>query len=225
MEGNNTRPRLRLITGFALDARAITVMGFSRDEVEAWDLLPPMESESLRDYALRMSEAMGHGPEDAIGGISMGGMLAMEIARLKGARKLILLSTATHPKGIRLPFRALIPLLPLIPDILIQSTFRLLPTALRRLGLIDSQGQKLLYDILSQQSITSLRRFPAMILNWEGCKPTRPYAWLQSRKDWLFKAPMHVSGVEYWPGRHHLLTVPYPGEAREWVEGVMMNDE
>ncbi len=215
-------PRLRLITGFALDARAISVMGFPETEVEAWEFLPPRPGESLPAYALRMGEAMNHRPEDALGGISFGGMLALEIARQKGARKLVLMSTITHPRGLRAPFRRLISLLPFVPDAALQAVFGALPTALGIAGLADAEQKKLLADILSRQSASWLRAFPLMIADWRGCRPTCPYAWLQSRRDWLFKPPLHLPGVDYWEGRHHLLTVPFPERTRAWVERALL---
>jgi len=55
--------------------------------------LIPMKEEGIRDYALRMAEQIDAREEFILMGLSFGGILAQEIARIKKPQKLLLFST------------------------------------------------------------------------------------------------------------------------------------
>ena len=57
------------------------------------DWLSPVDGETLKDYAKRFADLIGDNEEFILVGLSLGGMIASEIARLKSPRKVILLSS------------------------------------------------------------------------------------------------------------------------------------
>ena len=59
------------------------------------DWITPLSGESLKDYAYRFSGFIDDKEDFILVGLSLGGMVASEIARIKSPRKVILLSTVS----------------------------------------------------------------------------------------------------------------------------------
>lgn len=67
-----------------------------------WD--PPRRGESIRAYATRFAKRIPPGPF-AIGGVSLGGVIAQEIAALRRPEALIIIATLKSSREIFAPFR------------------------------------------------------------------------------------------------------------------------
>lgn len=208
--------RVLLITGFALDRRAFTRLDLP-PEFETFDLIPVRPRERLRDYAMRMAGEIGLKPGDIIGGVSLGGMLALEMARAVEVRGALIIASATHPRHIRKRFRWLCPLAPFFPDFIIRRVFRLVPTVLARQRMLDPPDQALLADIMGHFPPALLRALPPMIAGWEGCRPPARFRHLHSTGDWLIRPAGDPQTLTLLKGRNHLLTVSHPREVREWL--------
>jgi len=68
--------------------------------------IPPKKRESLKDYALRLAQAIDTTEPFGILGVSFGGMLAVEISKVYSPQITILLSTVTTHKELRWIYRA-----------------------------------------------------------------------------------------------------------------------
>ncbi len=69
------------------------------------DWIAPLSKESLKDYAHRFSGFINDKEEFILVGLSLGGMIASEIARIKTPQKTILLSTASSSNEMPWYFR------------------------------------------------------------------------------------------------------------------------
>jgi pimeloyl-ACP methyl ester carboxylesterase len=208
--------RILLITGFALDKRAFAPLDLP-PEFETFDLIPPLRREGLREYALRMAREMDLKSGDIVGGVSFGGMLALEMARAVPVRGLILIASATHPRLIRRRFRMWAPLAPFVPDFVIARLFRLIPAVLALQGMLSPEGQALLADIMGKFPPALLRSLPRMITRWPGCRPPARFRHLHSSGDWLIRPAGDPQTLALLPGRSHLITVSSPGPVRDWL--------
>jgi len=208
--------RVLLITGFALDRRAFSPLALP-PEFETFDLIPARAGESLREYALRMAGEIGLKPGDIIGGVSLGGMLALEMARAVDVRGALLIASATHPRHIRKRFRMWTWLAPCAPDFLISRVFRLVPAVLAWQRMLEPADQALLADIMGRFPPALLRAFPPMIRRWPGCRPPARFRHLHSTGDWLIRPAGDPQTLTLVKGRNHLLTVSHPREVREWL--------
>src|SRR4051812_14290579 len=112
--------RVFLITGFALDKRAFALMDLPPESYHVLDLIPIRHGETLREYARRFASEIGLSPGDVIGGVSLGGMLALEMAKVVDVAGVILIASATHPRYIRERFMIWCPLAKWVPEFLIQ---------------------------------------------------------------------------------------------------------
>ncbi len=208
--------RVLLITGFALDRRAFIRLDLP-PEFETFDLIPVRPGESLRAYALRMAAEIGLQPGDIIGGVSLGGMLALEMARAVEVKGALIIASATHPRHIRKRFLWLWPIAPLIPDFIISRVFRLVPAVLAWQKMLEPPDQALLADIMGHFPPALLRAFPPMMARWPGCRPPARFRHLHSTGDWLIRPAGDPQNLTLLKGHNHLLTVSHPREVREWL--------
>ena len=73
--------RVVLFSGMAADTRLFRSIRIPELEIVTPDHAEPAPGETLTQYAARIAEGLFIQPDDIIGGISFGGMLAGEIAR------------------------------------------------------------------------------------------------------------------------------------------------
>lgn len=105
-----SKGRLILLPGLGADQRVFgpQLEAFGQLEVPAW--LPPEPVETLPQYAARMASAIDFSPDDIVGGMSFGGMVACEMLRLRPARAGLLIASVTSPVHLPRRIRALGPL-------------------------------------------------------------------------------------------------------------------
>ncbi len=95
-------PTLYLIPGMGADARLFE--GLQREGLafQALDFIPAIPGESLKEYALRLGEGIDRSRPWIVGGVSLGGIMAGEIALAAGAESLVLISSVKN--STELPF-------------------------------------------------------------------------------------------------------------------------
>jgi pimeloyl-ACP methyl ester carboxylesterase len=209
--------RVFLITGFALDKRAFSLMDLPGDVYRTLDLIPVVKGESLREYALRMAAQIGLAPGDIIGGVSLGGMLALEMAKVVAVRGVVIIASATHPRYIRKRFKMWAPIAAFVPESVIRRIFTLIPRILALQNMLSPEGQALLADIMGKFPPALLKAFPMMILRWPGCQPPARFRHIHSDGDWLIRPNGDPATLTILPGRNHLITVSHPKAVRELV--------
>lgn len=209
--------RVLLITGFALDKRAFNLMNLPGDTFRTFDLIPVRTGESLREYALRMAGEIGLAPGDIIGGVSLGGMLALEMAKAIQVRGVLLIASSTHPRQIRRRFKMWGPLASRLPRWVVRRIFTLVPRVLAWQRMLTPPAQALLVDIMGRFPIDMLQTFPMMILRWQGCEPPQRFRHIHSDGDWLIRPAGNPASLEIVRGKNHLITVSHPEVVREWL--------
>ena len=209
--------RVFLITGFALDKRAFDPLHLPAEPYELIDLIPILKGETLQTYAGRMAKVIGLKEGDIVGGVSLGGMLALEMAKIIRVRGVILIASATHPKFIRNPFLTLAPIAPFVPDFLIRQIFKMVPRILKWQRMLSPEGQALLTDIMGQFPPSLLRQFPPLIRKWPGCTPPENFLRIHSDGDWLIKPDGYNENKTLLKGKNHLITVSHPKEVRAFI--------
>jgi pimeloyl-ACP methyl ester carboxylesterase len=83
---------LYCISGLGADERVFSKLRISGYELKPVRWLQPLPGEQLTSYALRLTEQVEE-PDPVLLGLSFGGMMAIEISRLKSVSKIILLSS------------------------------------------------------------------------------------------------------------------------------------
>ena len=107
------------ISGFGADERVFSKLDFGENEVHFIPWKIPEKKETISSYAKRMSEDIIH-PNPILVGLSFGGMMSIEIAKLIPLEKIILLSSISTSRELplymkiagRLHLNRLIPMRP-----------------------------------------------------------------------------------------------------------------
>ncbi|MDB5050632.1 MAG: hypothetical protein JWO30_3703 [Fibrobacteres bacterium] len=209
--------RVFLITGFALDKHAFDFMDLPGETYHTLDLIPILKGETLRQYALRMASEIGLAAGDVIGGVSLGGMLALEMAKAVDVSGVVLIASTTHPRHIRKRFKMWAPLARWVPEPVIRIIFTMIPRILALQNMLSPEGQALLGDIMGKFPPKLLKTFPMMILGWPGCEPPANFRHIHSDGDWLIRPAGDPATLTLLPGKNHLITVSHPQEVRELV--------
>lgn len=89
------------ISGLGADERAFYKIKLPRGYQAVFlDWITPLASESFPDYAKRFSQSIKQDEEFVLIGLSFGGMLASEIAKITSPRKLIIISSLSSYKEL-----------------------------------------------------------------------------------------------------------------------------
>ncbi len=117
------KPTIYIISGLGADKRMFQNFSFDGFKVIYMDWISPLENETLQNYAFRISENIND--ENAILiGLSFGGILAVEISKIKRFKNIFLLSSAKTKYEIPLYYRVLgkLNLLKFLPNSLLKQT-------------------------------------------------------------------------------------------------------
>lgn len=98
------RKQLYIFSGLGVDERVFKNMDFSGFEVTFIRWIKPLEKESIESYAKRLSEQITE-IKPILVGLSLGGMIAIEVAKLLETDKVILIASAKTKHEIPFYYR------------------------------------------------------------------------------------------------------------------------
>jgi pimeloyl-ACP methyl ester carboxylesterase len=114
---------LYCIAGLGADKNVFQYLDLSFIQPVFVDWLPPNENETLQHYALRIKEKYIHDAEPLIFGLSLGGMIAVEIAKSNPSAKAIIISSAKTKNEIPFYWKAFkyLPVYKVLPEWLLKQ--------------------------------------------------------------------------------------------------------
>ncbi len=129
------------------------------------------EGSSLNHYASALAGRVDASRAHALIGVSMGGMVAQELALLTKPKRTVIISSWKGPQEMPTPLRLL---RGTHPERLLTPAFlkRLLPVVRWQMGLEDADDERLFDAFTRDTAIEQLRVQIAAVLAWEG--PERP---------------------------------------------------
>jgi pimeloyl-ACP methyl ester carboxylesterase len=130
------------------------------------DWIPPLSNESLSSYALRLAEKIDVTREFSLIGLSMGGMLTIEISNLFNPVHTILISSIPSAKHLPVYYRFLgaLQLHKVIPISLFQKA-----AILKRLFTAEAQEDKTMLKAMIRKTDTGFIRWAmGAILRWKN---------------------------------------------------------
>jgi pimeloyl-ACP methyl ester carboxylesterase len=162
------------LPGLGADERlfAPQVAAFGKIIVPLWP--EPHRLESLRAYAHRLASTLQPSlpttPTRALilGGASLGGMIASELASILKPDALILMGTATHPSQVDAKARSLARTSRLLPLAFIDGMRSLAPSVVRSLGPMTPMQKRALLEMTHAVPASFLAWAARAIIEWEG---------------------------------------------------------
>jgi len=158
--------KIYVFSGLGVDKRVYNNVNFGNLNMEFLDWIPPLENESLENYAYRICEKIKDEAPILIG-LSFGGMLAVEISKIIKVKKMILIASAKNK--FELPgiyrFFGKIKLNKIIPNSLLKKQNLITNWFF---GIQTNEEKRLLKDIFQDTDPQFLKWAMNEILNWNN---------------------------------------------------------
>lgn len=212
---------LILVSGMGADHRFLChqVAAFPNAIVPAW--LDPEPHETLPAYARRLAKANDPGGPCFVGGVSLGGMLAQEMAKHLEARACFLISTIRSARQLPRRVRTLKPLRPVLSGVFFWSLRRLAQAMLlvRRGSMPDFERSCLEQYISTDPRF--LRWAGRAVLRWlPDSGPNVPVRHIHGDRDHLLPHRLTQPDVLV-PGAGHLMVMTHPEAVNDFLRAGM----
>lgn len=181
------------------------------------DWIQPLENESLSSYSYRLTKSIDFTEPFSLLGLSMGGMIAVEIANRSKPAHIILISSI--PVSSQLPpyyrWLAGIKLHRILP-----ISFFLKGAVLKRFFTTESkEDKKLIKNMISKADVSFIRWGMGAIVNWQMNKIPENIIHIHGSRDEIlpgrFTKPTFII-----PGAGHLMVLNHAREINEILSGV-----
>lgn len=215
--------RLILVPGMGVDGRVFTPQraAFPMMEIPAW--IDPEVNEPLSHYATRLAASLPKSEAPTVvGGLSMGGMVALEMAKHVNARAVVQISSCDHPDAV-------LPLLTMSEPIgqsvstgVLNLGKRLAALFVGRGG-VPSEHRRLVQQMLKDISIDFIRWAGYAITRWPGlADPGVPVHHIHGTRDWVIPiSRLRTPPTRIVQGGAHVLNMSHEREVNEFLREVM----
>jgi pimeloyl-ACP methyl ester carboxylesterase len=160
-------PVIYLIPGQGSDARVFSYLTLDDSfEIRYIKYAIPHDTLSMREYAQVLSEQINTSERFILIGVSLGGMLAVEMADFMEPEKVIIISSAKHRHELpwRYTFQRKVPVYRLLPDRLAKIGAQMLQPIVEP----DRKNEKeVCKQMLADKEPAFLGRTIEMIINWD----------------------------------------------------------
>jgi pimeloyl-ACP methyl ester carboxylesterase len=175
------------IPGFGIDGKIFSNLKISGVDLHPIDWLDPAPHESLSSYAQRMAEPINDASPIIIG-LSFGGMIAVELAKIRDVKKTILISSvktrAELPLSVRLA--GFLKLNRLFPLRKIPQSDTLYALANRRLGARTSDEKQFVNGYRRTAKLNYVNWSFDQIVNWQNTQYPADIVHIHGDKDHIF---------------------------------------
>lgn len=177
-----------------------------------------MPDESLPAYAERLARHVGDQPV-VLGGVSFGGMLAVEMGRhLPNVRAVVLIGSSTTGRALTRLARAGAHALLRAPRRLLRPPRLLWPAIHHAFGATRKEDRALLDHLIASAPAGFVKWGLRAILDWApDSLPPCPVRQIHGDADLLI-SPRRVPADTLVPGAGHLVSVTHPAEVNAFLE-------
>lgn len=180
-------PVFYLIPGLGADERVFRRLQLV-GKVRVLNWLPPESAtEPLAHYAARLAEAVPIGEECWLVGLSFGGILAQELARLRSLARVVLISSLASP--VELPFTLRLARATRLYLLFPPQLLKLMPQVAQWFfGARNGAEYKLLHQIIEDTDPVFAQWAILQLLQWLGMASAQPAVCLHGTHDRLLPA-------------------------------------
>lgn len=206
------------ISGLGADERAFSRLGLKGYTIKVLPWLMPIPKEKIKEYATRMSKGIEE-ENPILLGLSFGGMMAIEIAKLRPVKKVILISSIKSiselpPWMRRMGKLQLNKLLPM-------RSFRILePIQNRRLGISTREEIEMVRSYRKNAPLPYMNWAINEVLNWRNeWQPTSVYH-IHGDADKIFPI-QHISPSHIIKGGGHFMIMNRSAEVSAVLQEIL----
>jgi len=208
--------KVYFISGLAADKRVFKYIELPTGcEVVHLDWITPQKDDTLASYALRLAEKIDRSVPFALVGLSFGGMLATEIAKVHKPAVTILISSIPVSKELPGYFKMAgkIGLHKIVPVSLLKST-----AATKRFFTREKDVDKrMLLDLINESDSGLIRWSVDAILNWQNDVIPQPLWHIHGKSDEILPVRFTRPTLTI-PKQGHVMVVTCPGAVNEFLE-------
>lgn len=187
--------KVYFISGLAADSRVFKYIQLpAHCEAVFLEWIRPMKNESLKAYSLRLAEKIDSSEPFSIIGLSMGGMMASEIANRLNPRVTILISSVPSSKHLPFYFKAAgaLKLQKAVPISLVKSA-----AVVKRFFTAETDDdKKMVRQIIKESDNYFIRWAMNAILKWDNETIPSSYIHIHGTRDEVlpvrFTKPTHI---------------------------------
>jgi len=237
-------PKLILLPGLGADERLFEPQRKAFPDLQVPSWISPKDKESLADYAARMAEIIAEvtegglsqfsrrengtvplwstGKPFVLGGMSMGGMIAYEIARHVKPQALILIASCCTMRGVNGFLRAAGHLWPVVPvGALKVAKFVSLPV-LRTFGMLTPDQRKMCAKMFSEMDSRFMHWAISAILDWNPAPlEETPVFHIHGALDKIIPAKC-VEADKIIPDGGHLINLSHADVVNAYIQSVIV---
>lgn len=212
------RPRLVLVPGLGVDGRLFEPQRAVLPDLLVPEWPSPEPRESLAHYAARMAAAVKaaeSGPV-VVGGVSFGGMLALEMSQHLDTRAVALIASCRSPRGVCLPLRFAEYPARVLPSALVSWSRVFAPLVVGRGG-VPREHRAMLIEMIRGVSVPLLRWGARAIMEWPGRDELAvPVHHIHGDRDWVIPVA-GVKPTQVVHGGAHVLNLSHPDEVNGFL--------
>lgn len=213
--------KIIMFPGLGADRRLFKYQTDSIPNLIVPNFIDPKPNESLKDYSQRYVKNLPISSNDIIGGMSFGGMLAMEIAKIRDCKAVILICANRRSTEISNQFRLQVNLLKTLPESMVRLGLKTMgiSTLKNREGLEKS-------DIETLEAMVEDLDFPFFKWSSMACSDwdydfnpddfSMPVYQIHGEKDSIINLPSKEES-EFIAGAGHLLNFTHAKELNKWI--------
>lgn len=196
--------RMILLPGFGCDGR---IFGPQRrafgDRLETPDYIPPEQNESIRHYAQRWAEQLSRPGDDtplALGGLSLGGVVALEMARFlePTPRCILLIASTQRPDQWSIAVQAAQLVGRVVPTASAGQAASMLALAYAMRDGLDDDGKALLRMMAKSMDSAFIKWAGHAAIDWPGLNSAEglpPVYHIHGKDDWVIDAAAQADEV------------------------------
>lgn len=214
--------RLLLLPGIGADRRLFEAQRSFAVEVEVLEwIAPAAPDEPLVEYAKRLAATIDTARPFVIGGVSFGGMMALELARLVRPRAVILIGSCRSPALLPRHYRLLAMLAQYLPAAAFRSRLSRSRSVASRFGLRTREQRQLFADMLRATPPSFVKWACRAIFGWAGAAALDvPIHQIHGARDRVI--PLSSASPDaVVPDAGHLLNVTHPEAVNAFIAAVV----
>src|SRR5262245_42831911 len=206
-----------MVTGLGACERLFGPQSAGGLEFEAVRFPIPERGDDLPTYAARIAERMELNSDCVLAGVSFGGMVACELAKVCRAQSVLLIASCRCRDVLPAYYSAVEWVSRIVPDWLVRRRAAASSRILARLESLDDEQARLIREMSSDVPIDFLRRVGRMIVRWKGAGPLPcPVAHIHGGRDRIIP----LGGVkpdELVPDGGHLINLTHAERVNAFV--------